>query len=201
MTIPIDQPVFSRDNKPETRKGRYLTTVCERFSVSHPETGERLGPAMREFIASRNSASVLPYCPSEEKVLMARQFRMPVMYDRADANAGWIYEIIAGVIEDGHLPLDTAVREAMEEVSVILDPSKMELIANVYPSPGILSEQMFIYTCPVDKCLPESPAGGLKEEHEAIVSAWVSYDEIAKVKADGLIIDSKTFIALSSLGI
>jgi len=201
MTISIDEIFFTKHKKAERTKGYYLTTICENFSVKHPQTGEMIGPAAREFIVSRNSASVLPYCQKEKKVLMARQFRMPVMYDRADTEQAWIYEIVAGVIEDGHLPLDTAVREALEEVGIILDPDRLELVANVYPSPGILTEQMFIYTCEVDECLPEHPSGGLEAEHEAIIAQWVSYEDMAKIKADGDIRDSKTFIALNSIGI
>lgn len=200
MAIPIVDPNFRRSKKTQEKRDGYIRYCQEHFTVDNPDTKEKIGPARRDFIISRNTVSGIIHCPSRERVLMLRQFRMPVMHDTDDLGQAWIYETVAGIIEDGHTPEDTFVRETLEEAGVTLDPRKVEKVAEFYPSPGISTEKMFVFTCEVDECLPSKPGGGLEEEAEAIVARWLTFDQIHRLKAQNRFQDGKTLIGLMSLG-
>lgn len=189
-----------RINPPAFSKNRYLRLCVEEFSVKHPQTGKMIGPAMREFFVSRPAIAVLVYCPSKRKLLMSRQFRAPVMFDTKDnIEAAWIYEVIAGVIDGDSGAWYTAIKEAEEEAGVILDPEALHLVGDFYSSPGISSEHIAVFTCPVKDTVPENPSGGLEYESEAIVSEWIDYEQAQQLLSAGQIVDFKTYVALKSL--
>ena len=199
--IEITKGKFRRLNEPIKGKPNYLRIVSERFEVEEPDGPGIIGPAVREFIHTRNAVAVLPICPSEQKILIARQFRMPVMHDTGDYQRAWIYEAIAGVISDGEDPIDCGVRETLEESSVVVLPERMKLVADYYVSPGVSSERHYVFTCEVDAAEPSEPSGGLEEEHEALKPAWLTFDEIRALRSGGRIEDGKTIMALMSAGL
>jgi ADP-ribose pyrophosphatase len=53
------------------------------------------------------------------------------------------WEIPAGLIDDGETPLEAAKRELAEEVQLTGD---LELITQVYSSPGFTNEKIYIFT-------------------------------------------------------
>jgi len=200
MAIPVIDPKFSRNEKPSEERRGYIRLRQENFSIVHPDSGKTLGPMRRDFMISRNVVAGIIYCPDKKRILMARQFRMPVMFDTNDPNKGWIFETIAGVIDDGEHPVETFVRETEEEAGILLDPGRVEKVAEAYSSPGISSEKMHIFTCKVDDCVPETPGGGLESEGEAIVCRWLDYQQVRQLRAQNRIQDLKTLIGLMSLG-
>jgi len=201
---------YRQVEKAKTSKNFYLTTVVDEFAILHPhEENKEIGPAKREFVKSRAAACVLIYCPSERKVLMSRQFRVPVFHDLSKdprhnedniADLAWIYEIVAGVVEDGESGSETVVREAEEEVGIFVDPNNLNCIGKFYPSPGMTSEHWSVYTYEMDKTLAVMRNGGLPTEAEAIVSEWITYEQVKELLNQGRIIDAKTYIALKSIG-
>ena len=116
-----------------------------------------------------------------------------------DAVGGWIYEAIAGLVDDGESPLKTAIREAKEEAGVEIREEQVHYVGWFYTSPGISTEKIYVFTAEVEKALPENPSGGLENENEAIVSAWMTYAEVKDLLVTERIRDFKTFTACRAI--
>lgn len=180
-------------------KHNYLRTRTNNFSIAHPDDSTKvIGPCMREFVKSRDAVAVLIYCPSARKLVMSRQFRMPVYDKTQSVDAAWIYEIVAGVVGNGEDSTAAALREAQEEVGIEIHPERIHKVMTFFPSPGVNSETITIYTAMLDHVVPLNRNGGLEEEQEAIVSAWIDYDTVLdELMPRQELQDAKTFIALS----
>jgi ADP-ribose pyrophosphatase len=102
-----------------------------------------------------------------------------------------LIEIPAGTREPNETPFETARRELAEETGY--QSAHFEQLATYYPSPGVLSEQMWVYVA--RDLTPGPPAREANEEIENLVVTW----EDAMAMLDrGEIQDSKTLIALLS---
>jgi ADP-ribose pyrophosphatase len=117
----------------------------------------------REHFVRGNVAAVLPYDPKTDQVALIEQFRIGAMHQQPDP---WLLEVIAGMIETDEKPAEVAVREAHEEAG--LELKEVELISHYLASPGITTEEVFIYFAETDL----SNAGGvygLDKENEDIL--------------------------------
>lgn len=199
--INIPNTRCDRIAEPISSKGFYLKTVLEEFQIAHPhDEGKIIGPAKREFMKSRKAVAIMVHCSGEDRILMSRQFRMPVFNDTGSAEGAWIYEIIAGVVDDGEQSVETAIREAKEEAGIELKRSDIYYVGSFYTSPGISTEKIDIFTCDIEKVVPIDRNGGLAGEAEAIVSEWLSYEDVRTLMRRGQIMDAKTWIAISEIG-
>lgn len=121
-----------------------------------------------------DAAIVLPYDPLTDRVLLVEQVRTgPIA--RGDS-ALWQLEPVAGLIDPGEGPEETARREAREEAG--LELHSLEPVAENYTSPGGSSDFQFLY---IGLCsLPdvESRLGGLACEGEDIRSHIISFDTL-----------------------
>ncbi|MGI1661443.1 gamma-glutamylcyclotransferase [Palleronia sp. KMU-117] len=116
--------------------------------------GGRSGPIRREAFVGMDAALVLPYDPATDRVLVVEQVRTgPIR--RGDPRP-WTLEPVAGLVDAGEAPEDTARREAMEEAGLVF--RHLEPVLKGYPSPGATTE---FYHCFVGLCaLDDSHAGG-----------------------------------------
>ena len=117
----------------------------------------------REHFVRGNVAAVLPYDPNTDRVALIEQFRIGAMHQQPDP---WLLEVIAGMIETDEKPAEVAVREAYEEAGLQL--KEVQLISHYLASPGITTEEVFIYFAETDL----SNAGGvfgLDKENEDIL--------------------------------
>ena len=123
---------------------------------------------------SGDAATVLPYDPVRDRVLVVEQFRTGPMA-RGCANP-WMIEAIAGRVDPFETPADCARREAREEAGLILDD--LIEVAGFYPSPGAKTEFCYAYLGLAD--LPDSAAGlgGMADETEDIRSHLVSFEDL-----------------------
>ena len=123
--------------------GYFLTRVCE---LRHPVF------------------AVLPYDPVRDRVLLVEQFRMGP-YGRGDP-LPFVLEPVAGRVDAGESPEQTARRETREEAGLELDA--LEHVSSHYCSPGASTEFFHCYLGIAD--LPDDGrgAGGLDAEHEDI---------------------------------
>ena len=126
----------------------------------------------RAAFISGDAATVLPYDPVRDRVLVVEQFR-PGPYSRGDANP-WLLEAVAGRIDPFETPEDCARREAQEEAGVGL--RKLIPVASYYPSPGAKGEFLYSYVALCD--LPDdSPRhGGMADEVEDIRAHVIPFD-------------------------
>lgn len=90
--------------------------------------------AKREIVRHNGGACVVAV-DEHENVYLVRQFRKP--FDEE------LLEVPAGKLEPGEDPLACATRELMEETGLAAE--SIEWLATVYPSPGYLSEVLWIY--------------------------------------------------------
>ncbi len=93
-------------------------------------------PIGRAVLASGDAATVLPFDPRRNTVLLIEQFRAGA-FARNDPNP-WLIESVAGRCDGMEPPEDTARREAREEAGVEVE--RLERIAAYYASPGITAE-------------------------------------------------------------
>ena len=151
-----------------------------------------MSPLIRRFVFERgNSIAVLIFNLDTQKIIMTNQFRYPT-YDKGH---GWINEIMAGMIDPGESPEETAHRELQEEAALTV--STIEPVCTFYTSPGGSSEQIFLYYAEVSgKYAKYNKTGGLRDHGEDITSFEISLDEaLGKIKT-GEIRDAKTIVGI-----
>ncbi|ETX30729.1 NUDIX domain-containing protein [Roseivivax isoporae] len=145
-----------------------------RFELSHRTfAGGWTDPVRREAFVAFDAALVLPYDPVADLVLVIEQLRYgPIA--RGDP-APWVLEPVAGLVDAGESPEDTARREAVEEAHLALD--RLEPIARVYASPGYSSEFFHCFLGLCDLSDRGTIVAGLDEENEDIRSHVLPFDE------------------------
>lgn len=148
---------------------------------------------MREVCDRGKAVAVLLYDPDRDAIVMVEQFRIGVAYSGA---GGWMKEIVAGTVNPTEIPEDVARREAMEEAGVAVD--ELIPICTFFPSPGGLSENVYVYCARVDSSAV-GKTGGLEEEHEDLLIHVVPYDEAIRMMDDNRLNNSVSIIALGWL--
>lgn len=135
----------------------------------------------RAVFVSGDAVCVLPYDPKRDRVMVIEQFRFGP-HVRGDEQT-WKLEAIAGRIDPGEIPEQTAKREMVEETGLKL--RKLIKAPSYYPAPGAVAEFMYSFIGLVD--LPDDVAGigGLEAEAEDIKSHILSFDDAMELLTDG----------------
>ncbi|MCM2562489.1 gamma-glutamylcyclotransferase [Lutimaribacter sp. EGI FJ00015] len=126
----------------------------------------------RETFVAFDAALVLPYDPETDQVLLIEQLRYGPIW--RDDPVPWTLEPIAGLVDAGEPPADTARREAVEEAGLQL--GDLQRMFAGYPSPGYSSEHFhcFLGICDLGKPLAEN--SGLDDENEDIRSHILPFE-------------------------
>ncbi|WP_263415264.1 NUDIX domain-containing protein [Terriglobus albidus] len=164
----------------------YHRTDC----IVHYKDGTRLEHG-REFIRRDDAAAVLAYTAAPTKVLLTKQFRLPVFMNRpTDAS---MIEVCGGMLAS-HEPEIAAQREAEEELGYRL--SNLEFVFSGYPSPGSVTEKIYCYIAEYDTTGKISRGGGVAEEGEKVeILEYPLNDAIGLIQA-GAIRDLRTIALL-----
>ncbi|MGH2453238.1 MAG: NUDIX domain-containing protein [bacterium] len=136
--------------------------------------------AQREIVDHPGAAVVVPLTDAGE-VLMVRQYRYAVGEP--------LLEVPAGTLEPGEEALACARRELIEEVGA--EAARWDLLAVLYPSPGVLTEVMHLFLA---RRLTEGPPRGTEEEDLAPQRLTLE-DAVARVRR-GDIRDAKSVAGL-----
>lgn len=135
----------------------------------------------REVFLAFDAALVLPYDPATDHVLLIEQLRFGPLW-RGDPTP-WMFEPIAGLVDAGEDPAETARREAIEETGLAL--GSLETIAKVYASPGYSTEYFHCYLSVTDLSSFHPSENGLRSEHEDIRSHVLPFDTAMGLVASG----------------
>ncbi|ETX15679.1 tellurium resistance protein [Roseivivax halodurans JCM 10272] len=153
-----------------------------RFALSHRTFSGGESPRVeREGFAAFDAALVLPYDPERDSLLVIEQLRYgPIL--RGDPFP-WVLEPVAGLVDPGEDPVDTARREAVEEAHLHL--GRLEKMLGVYASPGYSSEFFHCFLGIADLSGQDGTLGGAEEENEDIRSHVITFDRAMELIATG----------------
>ncbi len=138
-----------------------------------------------------DAVAVVLFNRQNNTLVLIRQFRYPV-YRALKKKNGWLYELVAGVVEQGETPQGVVRREVMEEAGYKV--KKLKLLARIFPSPGGMSERIYIFYAEVAR--RENAGGGLASEHEDIRVLELPVAKVYAMLDKGKIEDAKTLIGL-----
>lgn len=120
-------------------------------SLSRAYVEQSNGSVKKElFLKKDDAVSVTIVDIHTEKVLFVRQFRSPVSCHSARGEYFNPYNLepVAGHIEEGHTPEQTAIKEVEEETTLSI--SDLTFIGKGFTSPGISTEVHYHYVAKFD---------------------------------------------------
>lgn len=134
----------------------------------------------REVVEHKPAAAILPV-DEDGHIYLIAQYRHAV--DEV------IYEIPAGIIEDGEDLIETAARELQEEIG--FKPRHLRELFRLYSSPGFSDEEVCFF-------LAEglTPSELPQDDDEQIEPARFSPQQVRELLENGKIKDGKTVVAL-----
>jgi ADP-ribose pyrophosphatase len=169
--------------------------------------GRMSDPVARINFERGDSVGVLLHDPQEDEVILIRQFRYPVYAslgpdDRQGdgARAAWLWEIVAGMQDEGRTATDVAHKELLEETGYKVRGG-LDYITSIYPSPGGTSERIHLFLGEVDVGRRAGKGGGVVAEGEDIQIRSFPLQDAMDMITSGEIRDAKTIIALQHLAL
>lgn len=153
--------------------------------------GEMSNVVRRISLERGESVAVIIFNLTTNKIILISQFRYPSYQN----GHGWLIETIAGVVDSGETPEETARREVQEETG--LNISTLEHISTFYPSPGGSSERIHLFYSEVSgENAKYKGTGGLVSEGEDIKAEELSLEEALNKIKSGEIMDAKTIVGI-----
>ena len=150
-----------------------------------------LSPVMnRSAVLVGRASVVLPYDPVRDQVLLVEQFRAATYI--AGEKQPWMWEPVAGLIDPGETPEQTAYRETVEEAGVTLE--RLEPVAQSYSSSGSSGEFVHIFVGIADLS-SRGFGGGLEDEGEDIRCEVLSFETLMRGIDDQVYQDMPLFTA------
>lgn len=197
MTSKLTQTSFTLDDIRIT--GRSLLFEArgrvERFTLTHRRhDGAWSQPVQRELYCVGEAAHILIWDPAPDTILLIEQFRPAGLVWNEPT---WLIEGIAGMIDDGETPEETARREALEEGGCRV--TGLYKVATIFSSPGSVGERTHLFCATADLSDAHGNFHGLNEEHEDIRTLVVSLKDALEAADEGRLQDVKTMALLQWL--
>lgn len=172
----------------------------EEWQIDHPRfDGTRSGFLDRAISHVTDAATVLPYDPVRDRVLVVEQIRVGALA-KGDP-LPWMLEPVAGLIDAGETADAAAVRETREEAGVNVTPQDLHFVGRYYPSPGGLAQILYSYVAVCD--LPDGAGGlhGLVEESEDIRAHLLPLDDLLAMIPTGEAVNAPLIISAQWLAL
>lgn len=134
----------------------------------------------REVIAHPGSVVVLPVLP-DGRILLIRQYRF--------ATRQFLWELVAGRVDEGETVRQAASRELIEETGY--RAKKLRVFLEMFPTPGFLEERMHILLAQ-----GLTPGQAEPEEDEKIINKSFSRRELEEMIRKNELRDAKTIAGL-----
>lgn len=170
-----------------------LEQVSFDFTFKNGKT-ERL---THEVYGKGDGVAVLLYNPSTKKVILSKQFRIPMYV--AGVKNGFSIEVCGGSIDKNESPETSVIRETKEELGYTI--SEIQKVSTVFLSPGLVREQVHLYVAKYDEESKLDTGGGLASENEEITVLEISFDDALQMIENEEIIDARTIMLLYHLKI
>ncbi|MBV9256772.1 MAG: NUDIX hydrolase [Ktedonobacteraceae bacterium] len=170
-----------------------IFTITETHLRFEQFKGQMSQPVRRLVFERGDSVAALLLNRDTQRVILIEQFRYPT-YEKGP---GWLYEVVAGMIDKGEQPEDAMRREIREEIGY--QTHELTSIATFYVSPGGSSERILLYYAEVGDADRTSSGGGKASEHEDIRQVELTLPELWKMLENDEITDAKTLIAVQWL--
>jgi ADP-ribose pyrophosphatase len=147
----------------------------------------------RDVVRAGKVAAVLPVDPVRDEIVLIRQFRLPAYLANG---CGDLIETVAGRVEPGEEPAETARRECAEEIGV--EPSGLIELFTYLTTPGLTDEEVTVFLAAVDAArVPEHTHVG----DERIDVVRVSIDAAIEASALGTLRNGPLIIGLQWLAL
>ena len=144
----------------------------------------------RELFGGAQVSAVLPYDPDNKKIVLIQQFRAGTISRNSN---NYLDEIVAGIIDKGETPKETAIRECFEETGCKV--KNLRGIQGYFPAPG--SSESFYHLFLGEVVAPsEEIIKGLENENEDILVKSYSFEEVKKKMENNEVLNGLTLIAL-----
>ena len=144
----------------------------------------------REIFSGASVATVLPYDPIKNRIILINQFRAGVLEQKVNP---MMNEIVAGIIDEGEKPEDAAIRECYEETGCKI--KKIKTIQSYFPAPGSSESYYHLFLGEIES-FEGTRIMGLSNEDEDILVRSYTITEIKKLLFEKRIINGLTLIAL-----
>ncbi len=142
-------------------------------------------------IKRQDASCVLVLNTDSNKILLTRQFR----YGAAPKTTENLLEVVAGKVDEGEEPFDTAIRETEEEIGYRVAKDNMKYLVTCFSSPAYTSERYHIYFARVKESDKKSKGGGLETENESIELVEMNPQVFKDKILSGQFADAKTYVA------
>ena len=134
----------------------------------------------REVVCHAGSVVIVPRLP-DGRLILVRQYRHAVKET--------LWELVAGGMERGETPRQSARRELLEETG--FRARVVKPLLEFYPSPGILSEKMHLV-----EASDLTPSKGQPDADERIEVGFFTVSQVMKMIRNNEIRDAKTLVGI-----
>jgi ADP-ribose pyrophosphatase len=177
----MKKPSEKSPNKKATVLSSQIVYEGRVFGIRRDEVIEPSGVrTTREVVTHPGSVVVLPVLP-DGRILMIRQYR--------HAARQYLWELVAGRIDEGETPVQAAERELIEETGY--RATKFRIFLDIFPTPGFLEERMFLL-------LAEGlrPGKAAPEDDEKIISRAYNHKQLEEMIRTGKLRDAKSIAGI-----
>ena len=144
----------------------------------------------REIFSGAHVATLLPYDPIKKEIILIQQFRAGVL-SRYDEN--YLLEIVAGIVDEGENPEQTAIRECFEETGC--EVKHIHPVQSYFPAPGSSESYYHLYLGEI-QAFDGERIKGLEKENEDILVKSFKIDEVRQMLKEKKIMNGLTLVAL-----
>ncbi|PKH04201.1 ADP-ribose diphosphatase [Psychromonas sp. MB-3u-54] len=167
---------------------------CNLYTLKHKLFAGGWSPEIKlEFFERGHAAVLLPYDVKNDTVVLIEQFRFGAM---AGDKSPWLFELVAGIIEQDEVAEQVAKREAFEEAGLTV--KSCQFMLNYLVSPGGTTEQIDLFIANVDST-EVGGLYGLAHEGEDIRAHVVPRETAYQWVKEGKIYNAATIIGLQWL--
>ena len=158
--------------------------------VHQKHDGSWTNKVEREIFSGAHVSTLLPYDPLRKEIVLIKQFRAGVI-SRYDDD--YLYEIVAGIIDENESPEETAIRECDEETGCKVN--MITPIQSYFPAPGSSESYYHLFLGEVNSFEGERIMG-LESENENISVKSYKIEHVRKMLKNKEIKNGLTLIAL-----